>query len=351
MTIAAPPTVCWGYPTQLTATVNGGSGEFDYSWSRDLVGVGSNSNVLTAYAGVYQLLVIDSIGNKGYCTASSQMITVTEFPELILDVAKPATVCYGDEGQAEVNVFGGAGIPFSYSWTSVNDSSFENIQGKDTLFKAIAGDYLIKVTDGAGCTLLDTVKFTQYPEVKSVYVPSPQQTTLLDPKIFFTNSSEENSQGNITKWVWDYGDGTIDSLANVFGSQDDHTEHAYVKAGEFNSCLTVIDENGCENKSCATVKIEADFVMYVPNAFTPSSDGGTLNPFFIAKGDGIESFQMTIFDRWGKVVAVTNTIYEGWNGKLKDGTDAPQGVYIWLIIYRGVGGNKEVKAGSVTLLR
>ena len=351
VSIDTPPTVCFGYPTQLTATVNGGSGIFTYSWSREGTGVGGNTNVLTAYAGVYQLLVKDTIGGKGECIASSQMITVSEFPELVLDVIKPATVCYGDDGQAEVNVLGGAGVPFSYSWTSVNDSSFENVQGKDTSFRAKAGDYLIKVTDGAGCTLLDTVTFTQYAEVKSVYAPSPEQTTLLDPKIFFINSSEENSQGNITTWVWDYGDGTVDTLVNISGSQDDHSEHVYEKAGEFNSCLTVIDENGCDNKSCATVKIEADFVMFVPNAFTPSSDGGTLNPLFLAKGDGIESFQMTIFDRWGKVVAVTNTIYEGWNGKLEDGTDAPQGVYIWLIVYRGVGGNKEVKAGSVTLLR
>jgi gliding motility-associated-like protein len=80
--------------------------------------------------------------------------------------------------------------------------------------------------------------------------------------------------------------------------------------------------------------------IYIPNAFTPNGDH--LNEFFLAKGEGIVSFSMNIFDRWGNLLFVSDDVNKGWNGKIEgghymlkgDGDDtSQQDVYIWKISY------------------
>ena len=55
--------------------------------------------------------------------------------------------------------------------------------------------------------------------------------------------------------------------------------------------------------------------LYVPNAFTPNSDG--TNDTFGAKGDGIIEFNIQIFNRWGELVFESNDINKVWDGIYK----------------------------------
>lgn len=74
-------------------------------------------------------------------------------------------------------------------------------------------------------------------------------------------------------------------------------------------------------------------LLEVPNVFTPNGDG--MNDFFQVKSVSILSFEGIIFNRWGKVVYKWTEWKEnesGWNGKVMgDGTDAPEGVYFYII--------------------
>jgi gliding motility-associated-like protein len=100
--------------------------------------------------------------------------------------------------------------------------------------------------------------------------------------------------------------------------------------------------------------------LYVPNAFTPNGDH--LNDFFAAKGEGITSFSMNIFDRWGNLLFATDDINKGWNGKIQSGhyllkedgkATSQEDVYIWKINYTTQCFPKKVnrEIGNVTIIK
>jgi len=90
--------------------------------------------------------------------------------------------------------------------------------------------------------------------------------------------------------------------------------------------------------------------LFVPNAFTP---GDNNNSIFMPMGvyvDG-EGYLFQIYNRWGKMIFETMDIHEGWNGNLKGGIEAPQGVYVYYVKFKDSSGNFFEKRGTVTLLR
>lgn len=104
-----------------------------------------------------------------------------------------------------------------------------------------------------------------------------------------------------------------------------------------------------------SIRVDACANLKVPNYFTPNSD--TYHDIFRAtsdNADGIKSFHMVIFNRWGRIVAELNNFDEYWNGKI-NGTNAAEGVYFWVCDYSALNkyGNlvKHREQGSVTLLR
>jgi gliding motility-associated-like protein len=74
--------------------------------------------------------------------------------------------------------------------------------------------------------------------------------------------------------------------------------------------------------------------LFVPNAFIPGSDNLEFREFK-AKGTGILSWRMSVFDKWGAVLWETTKLddgkpVEGWDGNFR-GQRMPQGVYYWKI--------------------
>ena len=60
---------------------------------------------------------------------------------------------------------------------------------------------------------------------------------------------------------------------------------------------------------------------------------------------------MQIYDRWGlKMSEVTNESL-GWDGKSKNGSDAPDGTYYYIVTADGADGKKYEFTGYVSLIR
>lgn len=95
---------------------------------------------------------------------------------------------------------------------------------------------------------------------------------------------------------------------------------------------------------------------FVPNVFSPNDDG--TNDTFLPYSDcelSVLSYEMRIFNRWGRLVFETKSIDEGWNGKAR-GEDLPAGVYAYYIRYSTTSGNDletetEVLSGDVAIIR
>ena len=111
---------------------------------------------------------------------------------------------------------------------------------------------------------------------------------------------------------------------------------------------------GSYNNGCSTtdsIKIAVDFsagVLLLPNSFTPNGDG--LNDCFGLKYHGnIQSFTLTIFDRYGEKVFRTNNISQCWDGTF-NGKNAIPGNYVYSLTAKTSCGNVN-KKGSVLLIR
>ena len=92
--------------------------------------------------------------------------------------------------------------------------------------------------------------------------------------------------------------------------------------------------------------------LFMPNAFTPNSDGK--NDIFIPVGFllGPLNYQFSIFNRWGERIFFTNDINIGWNGrKQNSGSFAPNGVYTYLIEFNDARGNSKLLKGYATLIK
>lgn len=98
-----------------------------------------------------------------------------------------------------------------------------------------------------------------------------------------------------------------------------------------------------------TVEVAKKVYVYIPNAFTPDGDG--INDTFGAKGVGMASYKLIIYNRWGELVFQSESPEHQWDGTYMD-TQAPEGSYVYELLVQNEQGNDFHKqTGSVTLLR
>lgn len=119
--------------------------------------------------------------------------------------------------------------------------------------------------------------------------------------------------------------------------------------------LNAISETGCVASDSIFVEVKKVRNVYIPNAFSPNSDG--INDYFTIFGSipniqQIEQFQ--VFNRWGGVVFeqksfFPNELSTGWNGKV-GGEKMPTGVYTYKVKIRFLDGEAIWYAGDVVLI-
>ncbi len=121
----------------VTLTVTGGVPPYGFSWSNSA----TTQNLSNVPAGSYTVLVSDA----GSLTETTTVV-VNEPAAVSLNITVINATCIPD-GSAAVSVSGGT-PPYSYNWSS---GSAVEIAGNLS-----AGDYFVTVTDGEGCSILDT---------------------------------------------------------------------------------------------------------------------------------------------------------------------------------------------------
>ena len=96
-----------------------------------------------------------------------------------------------------------------------------------------------------------------------------------------------------------------------------------------------------------------DTILWLPNIFVPGSDDAEINLFRARlnhPGDVLTNFKMSVFNRSGNLVFMSNDINNGWDGKYK-GRELPQSAYVYVIYYTDKDGFRHQRKGTVTLVR
>ncbi len=113
--------------------------------------------------------------------------------------------------------------------------------------------------------------------------------------------------------------------------------------------ITLIAENnfGCIDSTSKLIEVMLTTGVYIPNVFTPNNDG--INDTFLIKGNNIDYYQMSIFNRWGQLLFEGNE-NQNWNGTNLENQIVPDGTYVYLIKVVYLNGVKEIFNGSVQKL-
>lgn len=237
-------------------------------------------------------------------------VVVNQNPEI--DLGDDVVVC----DESETTLEGPAGF-ISYSWSNGDETQSITVQ---------SGNYTLSVTDDNGCEAQDDINVASSGPVAE-FTSNPPTGTMVNGLIEFT----DESTGNPTTWLWEFGDNT--------SSSDQNTSHSYASQDEYTVTLTVTDENNCSDSESRVYTISNS--VAVPNSFTPNGDG--FNDFFVIQGlDAFPNTKLTLFNRWGNEIYSVNAYNNDWNGG-----DQPDGTYFYIIELT----NGEKLNGDVTVKR
>lgn len=382
------PNECTG---TISATGNGGTTPYSYSWSN---GAPSASTINNLCAGNYTVTVTDASGC--YDTVSVQLAQPDTFLVSILQITQPSCNGYAN---GSISLFVAGGTPgYTFQWTPSGGNGL-------TASALPAGLYTFSITDANQCNYQYQIALSQ---PAPVVIAAPGDTTIC---IGTSGELFANAGGGTAPYsiVWDGvtggnplpvspGDNTtytavatdshgcksapqtfnviVDKIpvvnlgkdsviclgdtlhlsASFPGAaylwQDGAVSPAYTVhlpgvywVNVYNSCFSTSDTLIAEYIDCSAC------VRY-PTGFSP--DGNQKNDLFHPLITcPVSKYNMKIFNRWGQLVFETDDVNSGWNGLYKN-KPADVGVYVWMVDYTGLRrGNffSERLSGNVTLIR
>jgi gliding motility-associated-like protein len=340
---SADASVCPGNSAPVSAVAAGGNGgPYTYAWlpAAGLASTSASSTIATpTVTTTYTVMLTDNCGS----IAVIDSVTITVFPAPQISttpdiISGCAPVCVDFTG-----VSNPAAASCSYDF---GDQSTGNTCNPSHCFMN-AGTYSIMytVTDINGCPATVTYPnlITVHPTPVAGFNVSPQITTILSPVITVTPNC--TSCDTTTYSMGDTLGSFVTNLVTPFN-------FPYTDPGTYAITQYVSNQYGCRDTITDYVVIEPDWSFYAPNAFTPNGD--MRNDFFFVFGEGIDlsTFQMVVFDRWGKQIFVSSDINKGWDGKVNNGGDIAQiDTYVWSVHFRDETGDLHKFVGHVQLIR
>lgn len=307
--------------------------------------ISQNTSHLYSAAGSYsvKLLVVSNFS----CPDSITKITIVNPNPIVLfsasDTAGCEPLCVDFQNLSTILTGTNASRLWNFGDGGPVSSSLEpsHCYINNSVYSPLTFDITLTVTSDSGCvtTLTKPNYITVNPNPNAVFTVDPTTTTIIDPII----SIKDLSIG-ADNWNWDFGDGSAPLTTSL------PIPHTYSDTGTYLITLITSTQYACADTAYKTVIIDPEFVFYIPNSFSPDGDG--MNDTFMGKGLFIKEFKMTIFDRWGNSIFISDDISKSWNGKANRGPDvALQDVYVYSIEITDIKNKKHSYKGIVTLVK
>jgi gliding motility-associated-like protein len=144
---------------------------------------------------------------------------------------------------------------------------------------------------------------------------------------------------NAQQYVWYFDNGDT--------SETDTVVYRYTKEGLYRVKLVSINEM-CSDTLTEDILILGSNHIWIPNVFTPDGDG--LNDIFKTVYINHRGGTLSIYNRWGQRVYISNDLTAGWDGTYA-GQNCVSDVYVYVVDYLTNEGSVKQLKGNVTLLR
>lgn len=314
------PALCFGENTGgVTIEAEGGVPPYIEWW------FGENPQAL--FAGQYDYQITDANG----CSVLGT-VEVLEPSPLHLNFESLPANCLDSTGLVAIDPTGGT-PPYSVDW-----------QGSDPNQIPI-GEHSVVVIDGHGC-----MQEASYVIERPVYpiadfITTPKEPVILEPDVTFHDLSYAlNPIGNPVYWRWKF----LASGEEFLNLQE--FTYKFDSVGVYNVQLYVENSLSCSDSITGIIEVSDIYMLYIPSGFTPNGD--QINDSFTISAHYLEesSFLMTIYDRWGGIVAKSTSLDSGWDGThIRSGNKLPIGVYTYDIRISTYTGKELRRIGELHL--
>jgi gliding motility-associated-like protein len=337
-----PEAICQNDSLTVLANASGGMGDgYSFLWtdSDENVYTSNTLNMMPSEALELSLIVNDGCDHP---STTSVNIDVQSYPTPSFLVLEDS-LCIGEPGY-----FAQESQDSSIQCIWTFDDDFEQISCAEVSHSFLSAGYHsvgLSVSTSAGCSGYIQIDSAVYVAEKPIaeFSITPLDGTIFNPVIQFENLSD-----HAASYAWDFGDGLIESETSPL--------HTYPGAitDFYTACLSAYNILGCSDSVCQFVEIKPDFLMSIPNAFTPDNDG--VNDYFIPVFNDIilADYELRIYNRFGEVVFESDDQFQSWNGAGENGSSyyAGDGVYFYRVICREQN-RTEMREffGEITLLR
>lgn len=329
---------CYG---SATVTASGAGSVYTYSWSTSPAQ--NTATVNNLCAGTYSCFISDTNG----CT-KTEAVTIAQPGPLGNAFAISPVSCNGaNNASASCSPSGGV-PPYSYFWSTAPAQVTAIASG------LIPGNYQVVISDSNDCVLVDSVVIGTVPPRDSLsfyvfYCLVDAQVTLHAP----AGGTPPAAIGAPYQWFEN-----TNPVGNTNGST--HT----VATANMNNYSVSWYYKGCAYISTslsATVYPDAND-MPPANIFSPNNDklNDEFVPFYLGAGAGysaleaaLDEYELSIFDRWGRLMFSTASESDTWKGADLNGDPASEGTYYWICRYKTRCSSREsqVRKGFVQLSR
>lgn len=308
---------------QIAITPTQGQAPFSYNW---LPNVANSASSNTLCAGQYIIQTIDAFG----CIATDTVVLSSPPDFRVIPSATPETCPGFCDGTIIVTLQGGTPA-YTISWSNgVADSTLTGLCG---------GAYTYTATDANGCITTGAMAVPTLPPPTANFSSNASEANVLEPEVNFY----DESSSDVVAWSWDF-----DGLGS---SSTQNPSFFFPGVGSYPVTLIATNGYGCSDTVTAPIYIAEVKTLYVPNAFTPNSDGK--NEVFKPEGilgDNV-TYEMSIFNRWGERIFNTTDFNSGWDGSFKGKESCPNDVYIYKIVLTDItGDNSTTYIGRVSLI-
>ncbi len=322
------------YQLQGTATVLQGGLSWSWSTADGHILTGANSPTPQIdQPGTYVLTVTSDFNG---CQGSDFVVITRDEPHAVPEVYDPP--CFGDRGAIVLNKVSGGTPPYLYSIDG--GATF----GTGPMFTELdPGLYQVVVQDANECEYSEEVLVNE-PVPLDLIVSPHVEIKLGESHQIYTQVTVPVEALETIEWFPAEGLSCADCLNPV--ATPLHTTLYKI---------TVRTNKGCEDSAPVLIVVNKQASVYVPNAFSPNSDG--INDVFMIYGDAsvakIKSF--LVFNRWGESVHEyhdfqPNDPVGGWDGTYR-GMPMDPAVFAWFAEVEFVDGRVELFKGDVTLMR
>jgi gliding motility-associated-like protein len=325
----------------------------------------SSSGLTTNYIwdlGDGTLINADDAGSHAYNTwgnynvllyASNGQCSDTAFQTIVVEAPAPQAGFIGDSiGCAPLLVAFKDTSLFAQGWLWDFGDGSASINSSPIHIYEYPGTFDVRLIvigyDGQFDTTIHYGAVVVHPRALASFTVTPPQVTIPQQPVYTVNLSED---ANSYAWYFGTGDTIMDFAPS----------YTYTEVGLYDVTLVVNNAFNCPDTltQYAAVNAIGGGKLEFPSAFTPNVNGPTDgryetlsydNDVFFPKYEGIGTYTLTVYNKWGEIIFQSSDVQKGWDGYYK-GEICPQDMYIWRAEGVYHNGQAYQLVGQITLVR